>query len=99
MPRDSPLLAPTLPESNDVLLYRIRELQGSLDEANETLRAFTSGEVDAIVAGPGGDQVYTLKGADETYRVMVQEMAEGALTLTSDGLILFSNQQFASMLG
>jgi len=98
MPLDSPRLESI--ESNDVLLNRIRDLQGSLDESNETLRAFTSGEVDAIVAsGPGGDQVYTLKGADETYRVMVQQMAEGALTLASDGLILFSNQQFASMLG
>jgi len=78
---------------------RLRELQGRLDEAEETLRALRSGEVDSIVAsGPDGDQVYTLKGADETYRVMVQEMAEGALTLTLDGLILFSNKQFASML-
>ena len=78
---------------------RIRELQERLDEAQETLRALRSGEVDSIVAsGPDGDRVYTLKGADETYRVMVQEMAEGALTLTLDGLILFSNKQFASML-
>ena len=78
---------------------RIRELETRLDEANETIRAFSSGEVDAIVAsGPEGDRVYTLKGADETYRVMVQEMAEGALTLASDGLILFSNEQFARML-
>jgi signal transduction histidine kinase len=77
----------------------VRDLQARLDEAEETLRAFRSGEVDAIVAsGPEGDRVYTLKGADETYRVMVQEMAEGALTLALDGLILFSNRQFASML-
>ena len=74
-------------------------MQGRLDEAEETLRALRSGEVDAIVAsGPEGDRVYTLKGADETYRIMVQEMAEGALTLTLDGLILFCNKQFASML-
>ena len=38
-------------------------------------------------------------GADESYRVLVRNMADGALTLTPDGLILFSNQQFASMLG
>ena len=83
----------------DTLKSRLRDLQIRLDEAEETLRALRSGEVDAIVAsGPEGDQVYTLKGADETYRVMVQEMAEGALTLTLDGLILFSNKQFASML-
>jgi signal transduction histidine kinase len=80
-------------------LERIRALEARLEEANETIRAFSNGEVDAIVAsGPEGDRVYTLKGADETYRVMVQEMAEGALTLTPDGLILFSNQQFARML-
>ena len=29
---------------------------------------------------------------------MMQQMAEGALTLTADGLILFSNEQFAAML-
>ena len=52
-----------------------------------------------MASGPEGDQVYTLKGADEAYRVMVENMAEGALTLTRDGLILFSNEQFASMLG
>ncbi len=87
-------------EHAEDLLERIRELQERLDEAEETLRALRSGEVDAIVAsGPDGDRVYTLKGADEAYRVMVQRMAEGALTLTRDGLILFSNEQFASLLG
>jgi PAS domain S-box-containing protein len=87
-------------ETKKHLLERIRDLQSRLDEADETLRALRSGEVDAImVSGPEGDQVYTLKGADEAYRVMVQNMAEGALTLSPDGLILFSNEQFASMLG
>jgi signal transduction histidine kinase len=87
------------PDTQEDLTDRLRDLQGRLDEAEDTLRALRSGEVDAIVAaGPEGDRVYTLKGADETYRIMVQEMAEGALTLTLDGLILFSNKQFASML-
>src|SRR5512143_1608456 len=76
-----------------------RKLQERLDEAEETLRALRSGEVDAIVAsGPDGDCVYTLKGADEAYRLMVQNMAEGALTIAPDGLILFSNEKLASML-
>ena len=71
------------PEAREDLLERIRDLQQRLDEAEETLRALRSGEVDAVVAsGPDGDRVYTLKGADEAYRVMVQNMAEGALTLT-----------------
>jgi two-component system, NarL family, sensor kinase len=76
-----------------------RKLQERLDAAEETLRALRSGEVDAIVAsGPDGDRVYTLKGADEAYRLMVQNMAEGALTVAPNGLILFSNEKLASIL-
>ena len=87
-------------ETNRILLDRIRDLQDRLDEAEETLRALRSGEVDAVVAsGPDGDRVYTLQGADEGYRVMVETMAEGALAVARDGLILFSNEQFASLLG
>ena len=52
-----------------------------------------------MVSSPDGDQVYTLRGADEAYRIMVENMAEGALTLSLDGLILFSNEQFSAMLG
>jgi signal transduction histidine kinase len=87
------------PDQREDLLGRMRNLQERLDEAEQTLRALRNGEVDAIVAaGPDGDRVYTLKGADEAYRIMVEGMAEGALTLTGDGLILFSNEQFAAML-
>ena len=88
------------PETREDLLARIGALQERLEEAEETLRALRSGEVDAVVTlGPEGDQVYTLKGADEAYRTMVQGMAEGALTLTAEGLILFSNEQFATLVG
>ena len=85
-------------ETREDLLERLRDLQERLDEAEETLRALSSGEVDAVVvSAPGGERVYTLKGADEAYRIMVESMAEGALTLALDGVILFSNEQFASM--
>lgn len=85
-------------EKQKAPMQRIRELEERLAEAEETLRALRDGEVDAIVAaGPDGDRVYTLKGADESYRVMVEAMCEGALTVTSDGLILFSNMPFAAM--
>jgi PAS domain S-box-containing protein len=88
------------PVSRKDLLERIEDLQARLEDAEETLRAVANGEVDAIVApGPEGDRVYTLKGADEAYRIMVEEMGEGALTLTAEGLILSSNSRFAGMLG
>lgn len=89
----------TRPETRNDLLAQNRDLQARLDEAEETLRALRNGEVDAIVAaGPDGDRIYTLKGADDAYRIMVEEMAEGAITLSLDGLILFANKHFAAML-
>jgi len=54
---------------------RIAELEARLAEAEETLRAIRSGEVDAlVVAGPDGDQIFALEGADHTYRLLVEEM-------------------------
>jgi PAS domain S-box-containing protein len=86
-------------ETIEDLRQRNQDLEVRLDEAWQTLWALRNGEVDAVVAaGPDGDRIYTLQGADEAYRVMVENMTEGALTLTSEGLILFSNEQFASML-
>jgi PAS domain S-box-containing protein len=88
------------PESREELLKRVQELEQRLTESEETLQALRRGEVDAIVAsGPDGDQIYTLKGADQAYRQIVEDMTEGALTLARDGLILFSNERFASLLG
>jgi PAS domain S-box-containing protein len=43
--------------------------------------------------------VYTLEGADHPYRVLVEQMHEGTVTLDQDGLILYSNPQFAAIVG
>jgi hypothetical protein len=61
-------------------------LQASLQEAQETLNAIHNGEVDAIVAT--GNRIYSLTGAEHPYRVYVEQMQEGAVTVTADGLIL-----------
>jgi two-component system, NarL family, sensor kinase len=54
--------------------------------------------VDALVtAGKNGPQVFTLEGADHAYRVLIESMNEGALTLTTDTTILYANQCFARM--
>jgi len=76
----------------------IEELRAQLEETQETLRAIRSGEVDAlVVSGPQGNQVYTLQGAESTYRLLVEAMNEGALVLTSDGTVMYSNSAFADM--
>ncbi|MFZ2640258.1 MAG: ATP-binding protein [Verrucomicrobiia bacterium] len=73
-------------------------LRARLAEADETLRAIHSGEVDTVVVtGKQGPQVFTLQGAEYSYRVLIESMSEGALMLTADKTILYANQCFARM--
>jgi two-component system CheB/CheR fusion protein len=83
----------------DELLAQHRELQYQLEEANDTIEAIRNGQVDAlIVKGDEGHQLYTLKTADQTYRVFIEKMNEGAVTLNREGMILYSNSRFAAMI-
>jgi PAS domain S-box-containing protein len=50
-----------------------------------------------VVAGKRGAQVFTLEGVEHAYRVLIESMNEGALTLTSDETILYANKRFAEM--
>ncbi len=86
---------------NSTSLYaEMEELQRRADEAEETLRAIRQGEVDALVIdSPEGEVVYTLTSADYPYRVMIDEMNEGAVSVSPDSFILYSNRNFASILG
>ena len=86
-------------KTRDELLLENEELRARLDEAEETLRAIRSGEVDALLTeGPEGDQVFTLRGAEQPYRIFVETMGEGAATLTQDETVLFCNNRFAEIL-
>jgi PAS domain S-box-containing protein len=83
----------------DKHLLQIEDLRMRLEEVEETLRAIRKGEVDAlVVSGPQGDQVYTLKGAEQPYRVYVETMNEGAVTLDPGGTILYCNGRLAELL-
>jgi len=76
----------------------LARLRIRLADAEETLRAIRAGEVDSVVvAGKLGPQVFTLVGAEHAYRVLIESMNEGALTLTADKTILYANQCFARM--
>ena len=81
------------------LLEDLEELTLQLKEANETIHAIRTGQIDALVVETeGGPQLYTLKSADHTYRVFIEKMQEGAVTLNSKGIILYCNSQFAGMI-
>jgi len=76
----------------------LAKVRAQLAEAQATLHAIRSGEVDTVVvAGRRGPQVFTLAGAEHAYRVLIESMNEGALTLTDKGTILYANQCFARM--
>jgi PAS domain S-box-containing protein len=78
----------------------IAELKARLEEAEDTLRAIRAGEIDALVVqGPAGEQVYTLRSAEQPYRNLVEEMGEGASILTTAGDILYCNRSFARLVG
>ena len=78
---------------------QVEKLQAQLAVAEETLRAIRSGEVDALVVStPQGDQVFTLEGAEQPYRILIEQMGEGAAMLAADDSILYCNSSFASIL-
>ncbi|HJU62849.1 MAG TPA: PAS domain S-box protein, partial [Candidatus Binatia bacterium] len=80
-------------------ISELEQVRARLEEAEETLAAIRSGEVDAlVVSGAHGEQIYTLRGADHSYRVLLEDMNEGAATLVPDGAVLYCNKAFAEML-
>jgi two-component system phosphate regulon sensor histidine kinase PhoR len=84
--------------TKEELLAELSETRIQLEEANDTIEAIKTGMVDAfVVHGKDGHQLYTLKTADLTYRVIIEKMGEGAITLNNDGLILYSNSRFAEL--
>ena len=77
----------------------VDELRARLAEAEETLRAIRTGEVDALVVSTSeGDRVFTLRGADEPYRIMLEQMSEGAASLSGDRVLLYANHRLAELL-
>jgi PAS domain S-box-containing protein len=81
------------------LLRENKDLRARLAEAEETLSAIRCGGVDALVVpGTGGGQLFTRAESDQIYRLLVENMSEGALTITTDGVILYANRHLAGLL-
>jgi two-component system CheB/CheR fusion protein len=75
-------------------------LRQQLEEARDTIEAIKNGEIDALVVqGSNGHELFTLKSADHAYRIFIEKMTEGAVTLNKDGVIVYANTSFANMVG
>ncbi|MFB3923630.1 MAG: PAS domain S-box protein [Terriglobia bacterium] len=87
---------PSIPEQ---LARENSDLRARLAEAEGNLRALLTREVDAVVvATDQGERIFTLQGAESVYRLLIEDLNEGAVTLTAEGMILYCNRRFAEML-
>jgi signal transduction histidine kinase len=76
----------------------IQEIRARLHEAEATLRAIHSGEVDAVVvSGPDGERTLAIEGATHQYHVLLNAMSDGAALLDHDGTILFGNRRLGEI--
>jgi PAS domain-containing protein len=82
----------------DLLLQENRELRVRLQDAEDAVRALQAGEADAVFVESGGERVYTLELPDKPYRLLVEQMHQGAATLTTDGKIIYCNARFVDLL-
>jgi PAS domain S-box-containing protein len=87
-------------QENIELKTELKELKAQLEEATDTIYAIRTGMVDAfVVQGEDGNQLYTLKNTDQTFRILIEKMQEGAITLNKYGVILYCNSCFSDMTG
>ncbi len=75
-------------------------LRARVANLEEVLRAIHADEVDAFVAtGSQGGQIVSSKNTDFVYRHLIEEMAQGALTLNAQGVVLYANRGFSNLIG
>jgi PAS domain S-box-containing protein len=85
-------------KTKEQLISENEELRSRLNEMEEALAAIRNGEVDAIVvSGSQGEQVYSVSSAETPYRTFIEQMSEGAVTLTKEGTILYCNPRFTNI--
>lgn len=77
---------------NDSLNERLRE-------AEETLEAIRSGQIDAVVLKDSqGKRVYSLISPDHPYQIFFNNMDEAAVILSKEQIILYANNYFFELI-
>lgn len=86
-------------KSDDEITQKVQELQTRLEEAEQLILAIKEGEVDAFaIRTQNESEIYTLKSSDYAYRILIEEFGEGAINVTEEGLIVYTNKCFFEML-
>lgn len=86
-------------QTTEQLLTKIAELENRLEESEQLIEAIKAGEVDAFaVKTEDQSEIYTLQSGDYAYRVLIEQFSEGAVNLTEDALIVYTNTYFFELL-
>jgi PAS domain S-box-containing protein len=86
-------------EETERLHKEIAELKQQLKDTHESFEKIQSGHIDALVIAKEQNlKILTEKTADKIYRVLIEKMHEGAVTINEDGIILYCNSSFSGML-
>ncbi len=89
-------LGERMPEAD--LRAEIDRLRAELEVSQETLRAIRNGEVDAVIVDAQDEsRVLTLGLAEQTYQLIVNQVAHPTALLSPDGRILQTNESFARL--
>jgi signal transduction histidine kinase len=92
MTEPAPLNAAELARENEELRHQLRE-------AEELIAAVRTGAIDALaIQGTDGPRIFTLEGADHGYRTLIEQMNEGALLLSPEGIVMYCNGALAELL-
>lgn len=82
------------------LTEKIKELKSRLEEAEQLIEAIKAGEVDAFAIGKEGKrEIFTIQSSDYAYRLLIEEIGEGAVNVTEEGVIVYTNRYFCQLLG
>lgn len=80
-------------------MLRIAELESRLAESEQLIDAIKAGEVDAFaISNNNRQEVYTLQSGDYAYRVLIEEFGEGAVNVTEDGIVVYTNACFCDLI-
>ena len=80
-------------------------MQHRLDEAEATIKALLSGQIDAVVDPATSTPILlseaqiALRRSEDRYRRIVEATIEGIVEIDDHGTIVFANERFAEMLG
>jgi signal transduction histidine kinase len=85
-------------QKSERLIFEISQLQQQLRQEMYSINAIKAGDVDTLVLKDKVFNIYSGNTDDKLYRILIENMHEGAVTLNTAGTILYCNTFFARML-